>query len=318
MNAFDDDLHHGFASLWAQVERDTDVRAAVITGNGRAFCAGGNIDDFELFHRDFAVRRRKMREARRLVDDMLNVHVPVVAAVNGPAVGLGATLMTLCDVVYIAESTYVADPHVASALVAGDGGAVTWPAYTSLLKAKQYLLTGDRIPAPEALALGLANFVVPAEQVVDDAVAFAHRLASLPPQQVQDTKAVLNQILRHNAVLTLGYGLAAESQSHDTPEYVAFPEQFRQQEVLENARRRRSSTPSGRRSASATARWPASTPTTCSVPCSGPWSSAPASTPERSARSSADACSRSVRRAATSRATHGSPRGSRWRYRPRR
>ena len=162
MNAFDDDLHHGFASLWAQVERDTDVRAAVITGNGRAFCAGGNIDDFELFHRDFAVRRRKMREARRLVDDMLNVHVPVVAAVNGPAVGLGATLMTLCDVVYIAESTYVADPHVASALVAGDGGAVTWPAYTSLLKAKQYLLTGDRIPAPEALALGLANFVVPA------------------------------------------------------------------------------------------------------------------------------------------------------------
>ena len=228
MNAFDDDLHHGFASLWAQVERDDEVRAAVITGNGRAFSAGGNIDDFERFHRDFAVRRRTLRNARRLVDEMLNVHVPVVAAVNGPAVGLGATLMTLCDIVFIAESTFVADPHVASALVAGDGGAVTWPAYTSLLKAKQYLLTGDRIPAPEALALGLANFVVPAEQVVDDAVAFAHRLASLPPQQVQDTKAVLNQILRANAVLTLGYGLAAESQSHDTPEYVAFPEQFRQ------------------------------------------------------------------------------------------
>lgn len=228
MNAFDDDLHHGLAALWAHVERDNEVRAAVLTGNGRAFSAGGNIDDFELFHRDFAVRRRTLRNARRLVDEMLSVHVPVVAAVNGPAVGLGATLMTLCDIVFISESTFVADPHVASALVAGDGAAVTWPAYTSLLKAKHYLFTGDRIPADEALALGLANFVVPAEHVVDEAVAYAHRLASLPPQQVQDTKAVLNQILRANAVLALGYGLAAESQSHDTPEYVAFPEQFRQ------------------------------------------------------------------------------------------
>jgi enoyl-CoA hydratase/carnithine racemase len=147
--------------------------------------------------------------------------------VNGPAVGLGATLMTLCDIVYIAETTFVADPHVASALVAGDGGAVTWPALTSLLRAKQYLLTGDRIPAAEAHAMGLANFVVPADRVVDEAVAFAHRLASLPPQQVQDTKAVLNQVLRTNAVAALGYGLAAESQSHDTPEYAAMPELFR-------------------------------------------------------------------------------------------
>jgi enoyl-CoA hydratase/carnithine racemase len=228
LNSFDDDLHHGLASLWAQVEQDDEARAAVITGNGRAFSAGGNIDDFERFHRDFSARRRTLRNARRLVDELLNVHIPVVAAVNGPAVGLGATLMCLCDIVFIADSTYVADPHVASALVAGDGGAVTWPAYTSLLKAKQYLLTGDRIPAPEALTLGLANFVVPAEQVVEDAVAFAHRLASLPPQQVQDTKGVLNQILRNNATLTLGYGLAAESQSHDTSEYVAFPQQFRE------------------------------------------------------------------------------------------
>ena len=227
LNAFDEDLHAGFASLWLQIEGDVDARAVVLTGNGRAFCAGGNIDDFELFHRDFAARRRAMRNARRIVDEMLNVHLPVIAAVNGPAVGLGATLMTLCDIVYIAETTFVADPHVASALVAGDGGAVTWPALTSLLKAKQYLLTGDRIPAAEAHAMGLANFVVPAERVVDEAVAFAHRLASLPPQQVQDTKAVLNQVLRSNAVAALGYGLAAESQSHDTPEYEAMPEQFR-------------------------------------------------------------------------------------------
>ena len=227
LNAFDTQLHHDFGALWLQVEEDADVRAVVLTGNGRAFSAGGSIDDFEMFRTDFAARRRTMRQARRLVDEMLNVHVPVVAAVNGPAVGLGATLMTLCDIVFIADDTFVADPHVASALVAGDGGAVTWPAYTSLLKVKQYLLTGDRIPAAEAVAMGIANFAVPAPDLMPQALAFAKRLAALPPQAVQDTKAVLNQLLRANALAVLGQGLAAESQSHDTSEYAAVPEQFR-------------------------------------------------------------------------------------------
>ena len=173
LNAFDDELHLQFGQLWQSVEQDGDVRAVVLTGNGRAFSAGGNLDDFELHHRDFAVRRRILRSARRLVDEMLNVHVPVVAAVNGPAVGLGATLMTLCDIVFIADDTFVADPHVASALVAGDGGAITWPALTSLLKVKQYLLTGDRIPAAEAVAMGLANFAVPKDELLSAATAFA-------------------------------------------------------------------------------------------------------------------------------------------------
>ena len=150
---------------------------------------------------------------------MLNLHVPVVAAVNGPAVGLGATLVTLCDIVYMAESAFLADPHVAVALVAGDGGALTWPFLTSLLHAKRYLLTGDRIPATEALALGLTNFVVAPDDVVPTALAFAQRLAALPPQAVQDTKAALNLRLREAAVHVLAHGLAAESQSHDTAAY---------------------------------------------------------------------------------------------------
>jgi len=227
LNAFDAELHHQIGAFWAQLEQDDDVRAVVLTGNGRAFSAGGSLDDFEFFKNNFGERRKAMRTARRLVDEMLNVHVPVVAAVNGPAVGLGATLMTLCDIVFIADDTFVADPHVASALVAGDGGAVTWPAYTSLLKVKQYLLTGDRIPANTAVELGLANFAVPKAQVVEQATAFAHRLAALPPQAVQDTKLVLNQILRANAVHTLGMGLASESQSHDTAEYADFPQKMK-------------------------------------------------------------------------------------------
>ena len=199
----------------------------MLTGAGRAFSAGGSIDDFDLFRTDFRARRQTLRDARRLVDDMLNVPLPVVAAVNGPAVGLGCTLMTLCDIVLIAEGTFVADPHVSVALVAGDGSAVTWPAMTGILKAKRYLLTGDRIPAEDAVAIGLATAVVPGDRLLGEALAFAHRLAALAPQAVQDTKTLLNQPLREAAARLMGHGLAAESQSHDTPEYAAVPEQFR-------------------------------------------------------------------------------------------
>jgi enoyl-CoA hydratase/carnithine racemase len=226
LNSFDAALHRAFNDVWREVEQDMDVRAVVLTGAGKAFCAGGNIEDFPILHKDFAIRRRTLRDARRVVAEMLDVHVPVVAAVHGPAVGLGCTLSTLCDVVVISEDTYLQDPHVAVALVAGDGGAVTWPHYTSLLTAKRYLLTGDRIPAQEAVRLGLATFAVPKDRVLDEAKAFAERLAALPHQSVQDTKALLNQHLRVSAAATLGYGLAAESQSHDTAEYQAVPEQF--------------------------------------------------------------------------------------------
>ena len=227
LNAFDDELHHAFTRFWVDLDHELDARAVVLTGAGTAFSAGGNVEDFGRLRTDLAARATIMRGARRIVDEMLNVRVPVVAAVNGAAVGLGCTLATLCDIVFLADTARLADPHVAVALVAGDGGAVTWPHMASILKAKQYLLTGDPVPPDEAVAIGLANFVVPADKVVAEATAFAHRLAALPPQAVQDTKAVLNQHLRLSAVAALGYGLAAETHSHDTPEYAEVPERFR-------------------------------------------------------------------------------------------
>jgi enoyl-CoA hydratase/carnithine racemase len=227
LNSFSDEMHTEFNRLWTMIAQDDEARAVVLTGAGRAFSAGGNLEDFERFRADFAARRRTLRVASRLVHEMLNVHVPVVAAVNGPAVGLGCTLSTLCDIVFISEDAYLADSHVAVALVAGDGAAVTWPSLTGLLTAKRYLLTGDRIPASAAVTMGLANEAVPADRLMPEAIALAQRLAQLPPQAVQDTKALLNQPLRQAAVLALGYGLAAESQSHDTVEYAAVGEQFR-------------------------------------------------------------------------------------------
>ena len=127
----------------------------------------------------------------------------------------------------VSDKSYLADPHVQVELVAGDGGAVTWPLHIGLLRAKPYLLTGDRVPAEVAVQLGLATRVVPHEELMSEALAVARKIAALPPQAVQDTKMVLNQHLRQAAVSVLGYGLAAESQSHDTAEYRAVPEQFR-------------------------------------------------------------------------------------------
>ncbi|HZT67815.1 MAG TPA: enoyl-CoA hydratase/isomerase family protein [Acidimicrobiales bacterium] len=219
LNAFSDELHVAFARMWAAFDDDEEVRAVVLTGAGRAFSTGGLLEDFEARRVDLAVRRRSMREARRLVQDMLDVRVPVVAAVNGPAVGLGCTIATLCDVVFMADTAYLADPHVSVALVAGDGGAVTWPTMTSLLRVKHYLFTGERISADEAVSMGLASFVVPADELMEKAIGYAHRLASQPPLALQETKAVLNQHLRQSALNALALGLAAESQAHDTDEY---------------------------------------------------------------------------------------------------
>jgi enoyl-CoA hydratase len=227
LNAFDGELHHALPDALHEVSDDPKVRAIVLTGAGRAFSAGGNIDDFTAFANDLELRRATLRLGRRLFDELINVHLPVIAAVNGPAVGLGCTIATACDAVIMSDQTFLADPHVTVALVAGDGGAVTWPLNIGLLRAKPYLLTGDRMSAEVAVSLGLATRAVPPEQVLPEATAMAHRIAALPPQAVQDTKSVLNQHLRQAAVTVLGYGLAAESQSHDTPEYKAVPEKMR-------------------------------------------------------------------------------------------
>ena len=105
---------------------------------------------------------------------------------------------------------------------------MTWPLNAGLLRAKEYLLTGDRVTPEVAVEIGMANRVVPPDVLMREATAYAHRLAALPWQAVQDTKLVLNQHLRQASVNALGIGFAAESQSHDTAEYRAIPARFKQ------------------------------------------------------------------------------------------
>ena len=157
---------------------------------------------------------------------MLRFHLPVVAAVNGPAVGLGASVAVTCDIVLIAESTYIADTHVNIGLTAGDGGAATWPLLIGMLRAKEYLLTGERIPAALAVEFGLANRVVADDQLMPEALALAHKLSALPPQSLQETKRALNVHLQQAVASVLPFALSAEAESFATPEIKATIEKF--------------------------------------------------------------------------------------------
>jgi enoyl-CoA hydratase/carnithine racemase len=218
LNASNHPLHQGLAELWPQLDADVEARAAVLTGNGRAFSAGGDFGYLDELSKDAVLRKETLVHGRQIVTGMVRCRVPVVAAVNGPAVGLGCSLVALSDIAYMAESAHLADPHVAIGLVAADGGPITWPLLTSLMLAKEYALTGDRIPAKRAAEMGLVNHVVPDAEVFDAALACAQRIAGLPQQAVEDTKRVLNLHLERAVLATLDYALSAENRSFDSPE----------------------------------------------------------------------------------------------------
>jgi enoyl-CoA hydratase len=226
-NAVNNRMHTAFARLWDGLNDDPEARAVVLTGAGSFFSAGGDLVEWLETHVENPVTRRAgMRDARRIVRDMVDFPLPVVAAVNGPALGFGCSIAVLCDIVLMSDLAYLADTHVASGLVAGDGGSVLWPLLMSLLRAKEYLLLGERISAELAVQLGLANRVVPDAELKTEALALAHRLAALPAQAVQDTKRTLNLHAQRAITGILEYGIAAETACFTTDEHRAAIDRF--------------------------------------------------------------------------------------------
>jgi enoyl-CoA hydratase len=226
LNAINHELHRALANVFPEMDADPEVRAVVLTGNGRAFSAGGDFPYLDELANNTELRRESLEHGKQIVTNMVRCRVPIVAAVNGPAVGLGCSLVALSDIVFMAEGAYLADPHVAVGLVAADGGPVTWPLLMSLQLAKEYALTGDRIPAKRAAEIGLVNHVCPNDEVLEQALGCAHRIARLPRGATEDTKRILNLHLERAVLATLDFALTAEYRSFDSPDLRANIDRF--------------------------------------------------------------------------------------------
>jgi len=209
LNAVDGQLHHDLGELMRRLRRERAARAVLLTGSKRAFSAGG---DFAWFPelRSVAALDELRRDAKQMVWDLLDIELPIVAALNGPAAGLGASVALLCDVVVMADTAVIADPHVRVGIVAGDGGAAIWPLLLGPARAKQYLLTGDPVNAAEAERIGLVNEVVPAAELAERGRWWAQRLAAGAPLAVRATKAAVNQQLKRALLDSFDYSTASE------------------------------------------------------------------------------------------------------------
>ena len=219
LNAVNEEVHHAFATIWRALTADDDVRAVVTTGVGKAFSAGGDMVMFGRLIEDPVARQFQITEARTVFLEVINFSKPLVSAVNGPAVGLGCSIALLSDFLVMGESSFLADPHVAVGLVAGDGGAAMLPLLIGLMKAKEYVLLGDRMTAADAEKLNLVTKVASDDAVLDEALAIGERLAALPPQALRASKVAMNMHLSRAALGVLEYALAEEYTSFTTPEF---------------------------------------------------------------------------------------------------
>jgi len=226
LNAVNGAMHSELMQIFLDVQADSEVRAAVLTGAGRAFCAGGDFGGGANMRSKSGLSM--MQEARRIVDNLLDCEKPIVCAVNGAAAGLGATIALLCDVVVASRNARIGDPHVKMGITAGDGGAVIWPLLVGVNKAKYMLMTGDLVTADEAMAMGLLNKVVDEGEALTEATAIARRLANGAPFAVQSSKVAVNKFIKAVSNLVLPLSLSLEEASMTKSDHVEAVKAFQE------------------------------------------------------------------------------------------
>jgi enoyl-CoA hydratase len=196
LNAANERLHSELAGVWRDVAGDEDTRVAVVTGAGRAFSAGGDLEMVVRMSEDYSRVAAMASEAAALVTNMLECEKPIVSAINGTAVGAGLAVALMADISVIAEDARLTDGHLRLGVVAGDHAAVIWPLLCGMAKAKYYLLTADFLDGREAERIGLVSRCAPAEEVLPTALGVAERVALGPQDAARWTKRTLNHWLR--------------------------------------------------------------------------------------------------------------------------
>jgi len=210
-NAVGMQMHAELALIFREIDRDPAIRVAVLTGAGTAFSAGGDLEWMQEMIDDASIFERTIREAKEIVLSMLDCEKPLIARVNGHAMGLGATLALFCDVIFATTKARIGDPHVGVGLVAADGGAIIWPQLIGYARAKEFLMTGDALTAADAARIGLINHAVDPELLDQTVDAFVLRLACGAQQAIRWTKASINLGLKQLAVSILDSALAYEA-----------------------------------------------------------------------------------------------------------
>lgn len=207
LNAVNATLHHELARFTRDADADADVKVVLLAGAGRAFCAGG---DFGPGSNAGSI---SLEEGRQIVDHLLELRKPIVSAVQGYAMGLGATIALLCDVVVAGHGTTIADTHVKMGIGAGDGGQVIWPLLMGVNRAKWFLMTGDRVTGQQLFDYGLVNFLVGDDEIMTKARECADRLAAGPGLAISASKVPINQFIRMVSNLVLPLSLSMEGAS---------------------------------------------------------------------------------------------------------
>jgi enoyl-CoA hydratase len=219
LNAFNLVMHDELPEALEFAAADTGSDVILLTGAGRAFSAGGDIDHLQRNADNPHLFDHEAAQAKRIVFALLDIEKPVICKMNGHAVGLGASIALLCDVIFAADSAKIGDPHVNIGLVAGDGGAVIWAQRIGLAKAKEYLLTGDLISATKGAEIGLINHALPAEELDGAVDAFCQRLLNGATQAIRYTKILTNIELKRIAEAVMERGIDYESETVRTADH---------------------------------------------------------------------------------------------------